>query len=740
MFGQGRCGTRWSVSGNLGEINHNAGVGGTNNFLTSNGRYRDPSAWYHFVIIHDTTQATASNRVRIYINGTEITFSSASYPAQNADMNFNNTETLTIGRGNVSDTEVWLGYMAEYRFIDGTALDPSYFGETDTITGAWIPKKYIGSYGTQGYYLKFDPSATNGIGHDHSGNGNNFTATGFSTSGTGTDVMSDTPTTNYATINPLLKTSQLTVSDGNLVLSADSSDYGIVSGTIGMSSGKWYWECTTTSTGTANVHGIVSSTSSAFSSFTSTSRSQAAGFWGAQQGFAFRENGSSVGGTAPSGSVVMLAVDVDAQKYWYGVDGTWYNSGNPASGTNPTSSNLTANETWHPFNELRSTTPTHTLNFGQRAFAYTPPTGFKALNTANLPEPTIKKGSAHFNTVLYTGDGASPRAITGVGFAPDFTWIKLRSQATNHVLQDKVRGATAYLNSNNTLSENTNTQVNFFSSFDSDGFTIRYTAANGFNYYETNLNGNTYVAWNWKANGAGSSNTAGSITSTVSANASAGFSIVTYTGTGSAATVGHGLGVAPSMIFTKYRNAAGYDWYFYHKNVTSGKYLRLNTTEAEIGPDTTLYSSAPSSTVINYGSSTGVVANGGTYVAYCFSEVAGYSKFGSYTGNGSSDGPFVFCGFKPAFLLRKSAINAADDWVIQDLRRPGYNETKDTLTSNQAYAEVTNSHETGVDILSNGFKVRSSNYKTNYNGATYIFAAYAESPTQNLFGGQSNAR
>jgi len=716
MFGQGRCGTRWSVSGNLGEINHNAGVGGTNNFLTSNGRYRDPSAWYHFVIIHDTTQATASNRVRIYINGTEITFSSASYPAQNADMNFNNTETLTIGRGNVSDTEVWLGYMAEYRFIDGTALDPSYFGETDTITGAWIPKKYIGSYGTQGYYLKFDPSATNGIGHDHSGNGNNFTATGFSTSGTGTDVMSDTPTTNYATINPLLKTSQLTVSDGNLVLSADSSDYGIVSGTIGMSSGKWYWECTTTSTGTANVHGIVSSTSSAFSSFTSTSRSQAAGFWGAQQGFAFRENGSSVGGTAPSGSVVMLAVDVDAQKYWYGVDGTWYNSGNPASGTNPTSSNLTANETWHPFNELRSTTPTHTLNFGQRAFAYTPPTGFKALNTANLPEPTIKKGGAHFNTVLYTGNGTT-KSVSGVGFSPEFVWIKNRTAARNHQLFDIIRGTGKTLYSNLTDAESTNQSGGYLTSFDSDGFTV--TGGVG----DVNA-ADPYVSWNWNGGGAGSSNTAGTITSTVSANASAGFSIVTWTGNGSSATIGHGLGVAPKWIIVKNRSVSG-NWTVYNSVDGPTYYTLLNSIGGRVSTTSVIWNNtAPTSTVFSVGSNGDMNGNGNNMLAYCFSEVAGYSKFGNYVGNGSTDGTFVYCEFKPAFVLVKRT-DGNNTWTLWDNKRPAYNEAYYSLIPNTGDQEQPNE---ACDFLSNGFKLRRTPSYYNGNGNTYIFAAFAELP------------
>ena len=674
--------------------------------IVSNAVIRDPSAWYHVVYKCD-----GSNR-RLYVNN-----------SLDAGFTYSGSTTLSgssaIGAYYTGSGSQLEGYIAEFHFVDGTALDPSSFAETDAITGAWIPKKYSGSYGTNGFYLKFDPSATNGIGHDHSGNGNNFTATGFSTSGTGTDVMSDTPTNNYATINPLLKPSQLTVADGNLVLSASSSDYGIVSGTIGMRSGKWYWECTTTSTGTANVHGIVSSASSAFSSFTSTSRSQAAGFWGAQQGFSFRENGSSVSGTAPSGSVVMLAVDVDAQKYWYGVDGTWYNSGNPATGTNATSSNLTAGETWHPFNELRSTTPTHTMNFGQRAFAYTPPTGFKALNTANLPEPTIKQGSKYFDTKLYTGTGAN-QSISSFNFSPDFVWIKSRSHGSDNALYDNVRGTNKELRTNLTQAEWTFTDS--LNSFDSNGFTLGPNASSNINALSR-----TYVTWCWDANGAGSSNTAGTITSTVSANATAGFSIVTYTGTGSAATVGHGLGVAPDLIIVKARNLGSNNWKT-RFSVLGDKYINLNEDYGAADAGSGIWNdTAPTSTVFSIGNDYDVNYNSSTtYIAYCFAEVEGYSKFGSYTGNGSSDGPFVFCGFRPAYVWLKGSTFASN-WNAYDSARDKYNITDDLLRLNSAAAEVSDYGATaGLDLLSNGFKLRTSSGDWNSSGQTFVFAAFSE--------------
>jgi hypothetical protein len=674
--------------------------------IVSNAVIRDPSAWYHVVYKCD-----GSNR-RLYINN-----------SLDAGFTYSGSTTLSgscaIGAYYTGSGSQLEGYIAEFHFVDGSALDPSSFAKPDPITGAWIPKRYTGSYGTNGFYLKFDPTATNGIGHDHSGNGNNFTATGFTTSGTGTDVMSDTPTTNYATANPLLKTSQITLSEGNLQIGASSADYGIVSGTIGMSSGKWYWECTTTSTGTGNVFGIVSLLSSAFSSFTSANRSQAAGFWGVQQGFSPRENGSAVSGTAPSGTVAMFAVDVDAQKYWYGVDGTWWNSGDPAAGTNATSSNLTAGQTWHPYNELRSTTPVHTMNFGQRAFAYTPPTGYKALNTANLPEPTIKDGGKYFNTVLYTGNGSSTRAITGAGFSPDFVWIKSRSNNENNNLYDAVRGATNFLMSNSTSSDQANAAT--LKSFDSDGFTVGDAALVNWNTW-------TYAAWCWDAGGTGSSNNAGTITSTVSANASAGFSIVTYTGTGSAATVGHGLGVAPSMIIVKNRNYAG-SWAVYHSKLTSAAYyLILNSTAGQANTSNMWNSTAPTSTVFSLGDDAFTNRLNDPHVAYCFSEVAGYSKFGSYTGNGSSDGPFVHTGFKIRFLLlKKSTTGVANgNWYLLDATRNEYNPVDKYILPNSSAAEGTTTAH--IDFLSNGFKVRTTNTDYNESGQTYIFAAFAELP------------
>jgi hypothetical protein len=363
------------------------------------------------------------------------------------------------------------------------------------------------------------------------------------------------------------------------------------------------------------------------------------------------------------------------------------------------------------------TTTTESWNFGQRPFAYTAPSGFKALCTQNLPTPTIGATSTtqaddFFNPVLYTGTGAT-RTVTGVNFAPDFVWIKSRSAAYNNRLYDRVRGVENVLQSNTTAAEASD--GGGLTAFGSDGFTLGSSVSQ-------NENGSTFVAWNWKANGAGSSNTAGSITSTVSANTTSGFSIVTYTGTGSGtATIGHGLGVAPSMIIVKFRNTTS-NWSIYHASVGNTKRLVFTTAAEETGSGY-WNNTTPTSTVFTLGTD---LNQSYDFVAYCFAPVAGYSAFGSYTGNGSSDGPFVFTGFRPRYVLIKSTAGGRG-WGIFDSARGTFNVNKLLLEANSSGAEI-DSANYQLDFLSNGFKIRTDNQYMNANGSTYIFAAFAEFP------------
>jgi hypothetical protein len=340
-----------------------------------------------------------------------------------------------------------------------------------------------------------------------------------------------------------------------------------------------------------------------------------------------------------------------------------------------------------------------------------------------LPTPTIGATTAtqagkYFNPVLYTGNGTG-QSITGVGFQPDFTWIKSRSNALSHGLYDAVRGVQKQLISNSTAAETTETTG--LTAFGSDGFTTGLLL-------QLNTITATYVAWNWKANGSGSTNTAGSITSTVSANNTSGFSVLTYTGTGTAATIGHGLGIAPSMLIFKSRSNGSENWNVYHKSIGTSNNILLNTTGAMFNDTAFINNTAPTSSVLSVGGSgsTGTNQGSGTYVCYAFAEVAGYSKFGSYTGNASTDGPFVYCGFRPAFVLFKRT-DATSDWWMYDTKRSPSNEIQIILWPNYSDAEATGA-SIAIDILSNGFKPRSSNATFNGTGGTYIYMAFAENP------------
>ena len=326
---------------------------------------------------------------------------------------------------------------------------------------------------------------------------------------------------------------------------------------------------------------------------------------------------------------------------------------------------------------------------------------------------TIKKSSDYFNTVLYTGNG-STQSITGVGFQPDMLWGKDRSTITNHELTDVVRGINQRLKPNDIDADQTNTTT--FTSFDSDGFTV---GNNG----DVNTNGSNQVVWSWLAdNTSGSANTDGSISSTVSANTTSGFSIVSYTGTGSNATVGHGLGVAPKVVIIKSLSAS-YEWRSYFSPIGAGKYMILNENYAEATASNFMNDTVPTSSVFSLGSGTTPNGSGTTYIAYCFAEKQGYSKFGSYTGNGSTDGTFVYTGFKPAFLMVKNAA-ATGSWILTDTTRSTFNITSHMLQANASAAETTDAY---FDILSNGFKVRSTSSYVGH-AVNYIYMAFAEEP------------
>ncbi len=347
----------------------------------------------------------------------------------------------------------------------------------------------------------------------------------------------------------------------------------------------------------------------------------------------------------------------------------------------------------------------------------------------------------YFNTKLYTGNTAG-QSITGIGFKPDFSWFKGRvGGGFDHSLRDVLRGSLKHISSNSTAAESDS--ANSVSSFDTDGFTLGTD-----NRSFVNENGTTYVSWNWRANGAGSANSDGSITTTyTSANTTSGFSISTYTGTGSAGTIGHGLGVAPAMIMAKRLTGSAEAWVVYHQSLGGGttpqdKYLHLNSTDAEGDSAGMWNDTAPTTSVFSVGSTGVSNGSGGTFVAYCFAEKKGFSKFGSYTGNGNADGPLLFCGFKPAFILLKNASDAAKNWEMLDNKRPstGQNPADDILFPDTADAESSSQTDRLVDFVSNGVKIRGNSAQMNGSGNTFIYMAFAEHPLVASNGTPATAR
>ena len=710
--------------------------------LTTSTVYRDPSAWYHIVLVHDTTQANSSDRLKIYVNNIQITsFSSATYPSLNYESNYNNSVVHYFGAFDGTTNGIYSSYMAEVYSIDGQALTPSSFAKTDVATGVWTPKSYTGTYGTNGFYLNFsDNSNTTAttLGKDYSGNGNNWTPNNFSVAaGAGNDSLVDSPTRygtdtglggevrgNYCTINPIDKHGSISLSNGSLdMYNGGQASWQTARATFGITTGKWYWETLAIGTDNSSRYsqlGIAQETHPL--NIDLYTAANAPFMWDARDGVGYS-----------AGALIGLAVDFDAGSYTFFKNGVSARTGSFTAGIKyfPAFNSYGSGSGW-------------TVNFGQRPFAYTAPSGYKALCTTNLAIPTVVQGDDYFNTVLYTGSlggSAGTQAVTGVGFQPDFTWIKNRNSAgQNNVLVDAVRGygtsAMRTLYSNQTQVEQSNASNSAegpyygnVQSLNSDGFTV--ASSGNATPDATAKSGWTYVAWNWKANGAGVTNTAGSITSTVSANTTSGFSIVRYNGTSANATIGHGLGVAPKMIIRKYVNDTD-SWYTYHASLGANKYLALNETSAATTSIAIWQNTAPTSTVFSIGSGN----NNSNSVAYCFAEIPGFSAFGSYTGNGSTDGPFIYLGFRPRWIMLKSSSTggaAGYDWIIQDTSRAPANLADTKLIANSSSAENTDSGGSstsgfGYDILSNGFKLRSSGGGQNGSGATYIYAAFAETP------------
>ena len=679
--------------------------------------FRDPSAWYHIVVASNSSTA-----LNIYVNGVQITSFGTSTGPSAAAWALNTASTAT-NIGFATGLVYFDGEMAEVNFIDGQALTPSSFGSTNALTGVWQPARYTGTYGTNGFYLPFtDNSALTtssnvGLGKDFSGNANYWVTNNISiTAGVTYDSMTDVPTltsataANFAVLNPVDKASGVTTSNANLRATTGTA-YDEVRATLAVST-KNYFEVTNSGTPSGSYAFLagfqitqlsLSAVSAARANeFRIISRSTT----DVQSGTTTLFSPTAVG----NGEVIQFAIDVAAGKAWIRRASAWYNSTggttvDPATGANPTFT-FTATEVYAV---VGGYSVDLSFNAGQRPFTYTPPTGYVALNTYNLPTSTIVKGSDNMNIALAAG--ASIKSTTEALFSGQFLeWIKDRANVNNHQLLNGVTGLSAVLQSNTTAAETT------------------YSAPSG-----------NSVGWAWKAGSSSSSNTSGTIASTVSVNASAGFSVVTFTGNGTAgATVGHGLGVAPAFIVVKQRNATQ-DWMVGSSSLASwNQYLILNNAQQEAGSVTVWNNTVPTSSVFSLGNSATTNGNTNTYVAYCWTPIAGFSAFGSYTGNGSADGPFVYTGFRPKFVMikRKDAVSALG-WFIYDTATSTYNFTRSALIANSSASEqspLTEGSGAAMDVVSNGFKPRGTYADINASGGTYLYMAFAENPFKNSLG------
>ena len=711
----------------------------TNYLLITDAKFRDPLAWQHVVFALDTTQATASNRAKLYVNGVQVTsFSTETYPAEDFDGKINSTLKHFIGNGFGSQTEAnnYDGYLADVNFIDGLQLGPSSFGELKN--DIWISKDTSGlTFGTNGFRQQYKQVGTgtassSTIGADTSGETNHYTSNNL----TASDVVLDSPTNNFCTLNPLRdragSTGFCTFAEGNLKSGNEASTHAYSTFTTGKS-GKWYFEVGLTAhSGTHK--GIVELAPTDDYGEDAT----------LHVGFSFNGNknvdqsyGQSYGSAVSVGDIVGVAVDVDGSSINFYVN-------NSAQGA------ISHDFTDYIIYNAHASGSTMTSNFGQDSsfagtenpkgnadgngigdFYYAPPSGFLALCTSNLPDPVATIDPAqggspqdYFNTVLYTGNASTSRAID-VGFSVNWAWIKQRSSTAYHQLSDSVRGANKQLFTNADVAENTTTS-NMIKSFDSNGITIG-------DHNGVNTNNATYVAWNWKAGTAfsndASSTGVGTIDSAGSVNTDVGFSIINYTGTGATSqqTISCGLSWSnkEKLVIIKNRDAAT-NWLVNSTILSANKVLRLNTSDNESQVNSSGYITYESFGFRTYNGGTGLLnVNNQNFICYCFHEVDGYSKFGSYIGNGNANGTFIYTGFKPAWIMIKNAQTTDDNWYMADTKRNPNNVVKQILEANNVLAEyTTGSNE--IDILSNGIKCRNTGGNINVSGEKYIYMAFSE--------------
>jgi hypothetical protein len=647
-------------------------------------------------------------------------------------------------RDTVNDRTLRLKANASDAEDTGDAVSFDIDGFTLNATGA----STNGSTNTY-IYMAFADTRDAAFWRDTSGNNNDWTPNNLDYR----DSLLDSTTNNFAVMNPLDKDASWILSEGNLKVSlaGTAGDTENIAATMAVPNSKLiYFEAKPNN----SLYGAVGIAKLGFAELNPFSGSGSSLLYLGGGGTAkIYVDGSIVYDTGATWSldIIGVAVDMSNSKVWFSKNGSWLGSGTQDPETNTGGFSISPDEVMpYGFKGNSNVTQSFTFNFGQDStfsgakpmgaftddselgnFQYEPPANYLSLCTANFPEPEILDGSEYFDTVLYTGNGGTQN-ITGVGFQPDWVWIKSRDEGTSsytghNVVQDSVRGVgtDTALVTNESYSEAGTGYSNAVTAFDSDGFSLG-------SRNQVNYNADAFVAWNWKAGGTAVSNTDGSITSQVSANTAAGFSVVSYTGTGANATVGHSLGVQPSMIIVKVRSTTN-NWAVYHSSLGNTKALLLDTTDAGLTSSLFWNNTTPTSSVFSISTGNSVNNSGQTYIAYCFANIENYSKVGSYTGNGSTDGTFVYTGFRPAWVMIKRT-DSANSWFVFDNQRDSHNFNIRYLNPNSSSAEAVGT--TGYnDFLSNGFKIRTSGTFSNANGGTYIYLAFAENPFK-----YSNAR
>ena len=741
-------GTYLYISLGLDLFLEGAGGNWSTSYLQTNAAYRDISAWYHHILVFDSTQSAENDRLKIYVNGERITsFAQDSMHGNigsSEDFSFINQSGIVQAFGGLSGkghgTEGADLSLADVMFFDGQA----YYSELgETKNGVWIPKDPSSlTFGNNGYWLKFTNSSN--LGEDFSGNDNDFTVANFASH----DQMTDTPTFNsdsnggnFPTYNPLLKPpSGLALSEGNLKATLTSDDNGIMTNWQVPITGKWYWEIDIDNI--ASDHGVYVGVMPANTDLTINQEQNDLGlvYYSINGNSILKGTRSSYGATFTTGDIISIAVDRDADTLQF------YKNG---AGQGTISISSLDEEFFCYMGYTGGSGPCSTiLNFGQEGtfagnvtaggysdgtgygnFKYTVPTGFLAICSGNQPvadavDPAQTDDNYPqklFGATIWTGDGSTGRAITGLGFQPDWVWFKARSSAFSHRLYD-TRGITSNggyrLSSNTTGAQLDKTSSGQdISAVGSDGFTLGASS----NLYTNDTNsGGLQVAWTWRANGGTtSSNGNGSITSTVQVDPSGCFSIVKYTGESATRTIGHGLSAVPNLIIVKSLDNTR-NWGVYYGDNTDA--LQLNNDNAT---DDGVYwaDTSPTSTVFTVGDSS-ETGKSEDYIAYCFANCEGYMSFGSYVGNADDDGTFIYTGHSVSMVVVKLRDSSGDWWVQDDGRSP-YNPANKYIAWNRSDKE-----ETGIDIdlLSNGFKIRTTSGDANSSGATIQYIAMAKNP------------